>query len=118
GARTAPAVPAYHRRPVRRRAGPAGAGPPAGRAEGGKTAVSGPNGYSGMPKLRTEIPGFDLIALGGLPAGLSTLVSGTSWGVDFERLEAAGMHIGQPFRPITGILSGQFALRAPPEGDG
>jgi circadian clock protein KaiC len=31
-----------------------------------------------VPKVPTEIPGFDLIAAGGLPAGRSTLVAGTS----------------------------------------
>ncbi len=31
-----------------------------------------------LPKLRTEIEGFDLIANGGLPAGRATLLSGTS----------------------------------------
>jgi circadian clock protein KaiC len=33
---------------------------------------------SSVPKLRTEIDGFDLIAWGGLPRGRATLVSGTS----------------------------------------
>jgi circadian clock protein KaiC len=32
----------------------------------------------GIPKLRTEIEGFDLIAEGGLPRGRATLLSGTS----------------------------------------
>jgi hypothetical protein len=32
----------------------------------------------GIPKLRTEIEGFDLIAEGGVPKGRSTLLSGTS----------------------------------------
>jgi circadian clock protein KaiC len=31
-----------------------------------------------IPKIRTEIEGFDLIAIGGLPEGRSTLLSGTS----------------------------------------
>jgi circadian clock protein KaiC len=31
-----------------------------------------------IEKLRTEIPGFDLVAAGGLPRGRSTLVSGTA----------------------------------------
>jgi len=36
------------------------------------------NYRSPVPKLMTGIPGFDLIAYGGLPEGRSTLLSGTS----------------------------------------
>lgn len=36
------------------------------------------NHRTAVPKLPTEIPGFDLIAYGGLPEGRSTLLSGTS----------------------------------------
>ena len=32
----------------------------------------------GIPKIRTEIEGFDLISDGGLPRGRTTLLSGTS----------------------------------------
>jgi circadian clock protein KaiC len=36
------------------------------------------NQRTAVPKLRTEVPGFDLISYGGLPEGRSTLLSGTS----------------------------------------
>ena len=35
-------------------------------------------GQSGIEKLRAGIPGFDLISLGGLPKGRTTLVAGTA----------------------------------------
>ena len=35
-------------------------------------------GPSDLAKLATQIEGFDLIALGGIPEGRSTLLSGTS----------------------------------------
>lgn len=40
--------------------------------------MSGPFHGLAMAKLPTEIPGFDLIAYGGLPKGRSTLLTGTS----------------------------------------
>src|SRR5579859_1610511 len=51
------------------------ASPPVGRRRG---AVMPAKAERGVPKLRTEIEGFDLIAIGGLPKGRSTLLSGTS----------------------------------------
>jgi circadian clock protein KaiC len=42
------------------------------------TAATTTRPEAGIAKLRTEIEGFDLIADGGLPAGRSTLLSGTS----------------------------------------
>jgi circadian clock protein KaiC len=40
--------------------------------------MSGPARGPSLAKLPTEIPGFDLIAYGGLPEGRSTLLSGTA----------------------------------------
>jgi len=37
-----------------------------------------PDYQEGMKKVPTGIPGFDLISLGGLPAGTNTLISGTA----------------------------------------
>jgi circadian clock protein KaiC len=52
------------------------------RTEGSRTMIADDNREDrdgeGMRKLRTGIPGFDLIAQGGLPLGRTTLVAGTA----------------------------------------
>lgn len=46
--------------------------------EGSNEMSAERNGSGGLRKLRTGIPGFDLIAQGGLPMGRTTLVAGTA----------------------------------------
>ncbi len=67
--------------------------------------MTGPRAEPAIPKLRTEIEGFDLIACGGLPLGRSTLVSGTAGSaktVFAAQFLAAGiLRAGQPGAFIT-----------------
>src|SRR5690242_9122261 len=52
-----------------------------------------------LPKLATGIPGFDLIAQGGLPLGRSTLVAGTAGSgktVFASHFLAAGVRAAEP----------------------
>ncbi|MHB1264827.1 MAG: circadian clock protein KaiC [Gemmatimonadaceae bacterium] len=45
---------------------------------GGHRRASASGGARGVPKVETHIPGFDLVAEGGLPRARSTLVAGTA----------------------------------------
>ena len=81
--------------------------------------MTGPQ-YSAIEKLRTEIHGFDLIAFGLLPrvenaAGLKMRGSMHDKNIREFTIDGAGLHVGRPFRNISGILSGNFITATPEE---
>jgi len=61
--------------------------------------IDRPDDRYGLPKLETGIPGFDIIAYGGLPKARATLVAGTAGSaktVFATHFLAAGIAMGEP----------------------